>query len=174
MLSQSFAPLVDGTARVLVLGSMPGVASLNAQQYYAHARNAFWPIMWAILHDTDRLDIELPAYQQRLDLLQSKGVALWDVLQVCYREGSLDSSIQEDSIVANDFLSLFAKTPELKAVFFNGAKAEHSFRRYVQVDVKQQFDQLCFMRLPSTSPAHAAMSIQEKLTQWQKIKGFLA
>ncbi len=173
MFSQSFPPLADRRARVLILGSMPGVASLNAQQYYAHARNAFWPLMWAILHNGSNLDAKLPAYKERLRLLQSRGIALWDVLQSCYREGSLDSSIEEDTIVGNDFSGLFATTPELKAVFFNGAKAQQSFDRYVQADVKRQYAHLSFIRLPSTSPAHAAISVQEKLQQWQIIKNFL-
>lgn len=173
MFSQSFAPIVDTKAKILILGSMPGLASLDAQQYYAHPRNTFWSILLAILNDSDTPYDGLPDYEQRLEILRSRGVALWDVLQYCYREGSLDSSIQEDSIVANDFLSLFAKTPDLRAVFFNGAKAEHSFRKFVQADIYPQFGQLSFVRLPSTSPAHASLSVHEKLKQWQRIQDYL-
>lgn len=173
MFSQSFPPVTNAKARILVLGSMPGVASLDAQQYYAHPRNAFWPIMYALLNDSEVPASELPEYEQRLELLLSRGIALWDVLQYCYREGSLDSSIDESTIVANDFLSLFRKTPELRAVFFNGAKADHSFRKFVHADIKQQFGHLSFARLPSTSPAHASLNAKQKLQQWRQIRDYL-
>lgn len=173
MFSQGFPPISDKKARVLILGSMPGVASLDAQQYYAHPRNAFWPIVFAILANSDAPIFSLPQYRQRTELLQSRGIALWDVLQTCYREGSLDSSIQESSIVANDFLTLFRKTPDLRAVFFNGAKAEHSFHKFIQADINQEFGHLSFARLPSTSPAHASLSIHEKLKKWRQIQDYL-
>ncbi|MEM8499442.1 MAG: DNA-deoxyinosine glycosylase [Pseudomonadota bacterium] len=173
MFSQSFAPVINTKARILVLGSMPGIASLHAQQYYAHPRNAFWPIVYAILNDSETPVAEFPEYEQRLDKLLSRGIALWDVLQTCYREGSLDSAIDEGSIVANDFLSLFHETPDLRAVFFNGAKAEHSFRKFVHADIYQQFGHLNFTRLPSTSPAHASLDARQKLQQWRQIEDYL-
>lgn len=173
MFSQSFPPVANGKVKILILGSMPGVASLDAHQYYAHPRNAFWPIVYAIINNSEVPLVELPEYEQRLDKLLSSGIALWDVLQTCYREGSLDSSIDEKSIVANDFLSMFCETPELRAVFFNGAKAEHSFRKFVHADIKQQFGHLSFTRLPSTSPAHASLDAQQKLQQWRQIQDYL-
>ncbi|MFK7733093.1 MAG: DNA-deoxyinosine glycosylase [Pseudomonadales bacterium] len=173
MFSQSFPPIADRNVRILILGSMPGTASLDAEQYYAHPRNAFWPIVLAILNDSDKPESVFPDYAQRLEALRCCGVGLWDVLQTCYREGSLDSSIKEESIVANDFLSLFRETPKLRAVFFNGAKAEHSFRKFVHADIKQEFGQVDLVRLPSTSPAHASLGVPEKLEQWRQIQDYL-
>nr|HRM71210.1 DNA-deoxyinosine glycosylase [Thauera phenylacetica] len=126
-LVRSFAPQFRADARVLVLGSMPGTASLAAAQYYAHPRNAFWPIMGALFGAGP----ELP-YAQRLERLASAGVALWDVIGRCERAGSLDSAIAPASIEANDFAGLFAACPGIDHVFFNGAAAEAAFRRHVR------------------------------------------
>lgn len=158
---QSFPPVCAPDATVLILGSMPGVASLQAGQYYAHPRNGFWPIMGE-LTGAGR---ELP-YAERLARLQAAGVALWDVLQSCVREGSLDSAIDDRSSVANDFEAFFRDHPAIKRVLFNGAKAEQCFRR--QVPGRQAIpDGLVFVRLPSTSPAHAGMSLEMKMEAWR-------
>ena len=158
---QSFPPVSAPDATVLILGSMPGVASLQAGQYYAHPRNGFWPIMGE-LYGARR---ELP-YTERLTRLQAAGVALWDVLQSCVREGSLDTAIDDCSSLPNDFEAFFRDHPAIKRVFFNGAKAEQCFRR--QVLGKQAIpDGLLFVRLPSTSPAHAGMSLENKLGEWR-------
>lgn len=155
----SFAPIVGRQAKILILGSMPGQASLAAGQYYAHQRNAFWPILsaWLQLHpDAD--------YAARITALQSSPIALWDVLKSCKRMGSLDSGIEVDSEVINDFQSFFQIQPALTHIFFNGGKAETSFRRYVASTCDISAFKL--MRLPSTSPAHARLSLQEKSTFW--------
>jgi TDG/mug DNA glycosylase family protein len=165
-LAYSFNPVINDSARILILGSMPGVKSLNEQQYYAHPQNAFWRIM-ATLLNFDVLD----DYQQRLAFLQSNEVALWDVLHSCKREGSLDSMIQPQTQVANDFNTLFLTYPNVRAVFFNGAKAEGYFKRHIFPTLTQP--QLHFVKLPSTSPAHASLSFQEKLEVWRLIQYFL-
>lgn len=155
----SFPPVVDNHARVLILGSMPGVLSLAENQYYAHPRNLFWPIMGA-LFGAGR-DV---AYQQRLRILQDHHIALWDVLHSCQRDGSLDSDIQCEA--ANDFAAFFNTYPQITHVFFNGGKAESSFRKHVG-DVVQG---LVMTRLPSTSPAHASLSFDQKLEAWSQIR----
>lgn len=158
--AQCFAPVVAGKPRILILGSMPGQASLRAQQYYAHPRNAFWPIMAHVF----AIAPDLP-YPARLQILQGHGIALWDVLASCERRGSLDADIEADSVVVNDFAGLFARCPGLARVLFNGATAEHCFRRHV--DSQTQASIAHYQRLPSTSPAHAGMPFAEKLRQWQ-------
>ena len=113
----SFAPLSNPQARVLVLGSMPGLASLRLQQYYGHPQNTFWKIVGEVLG----FDPEL-AYELRTQALVERGVALWDVLASCVREGSLDADIDDASVVANDFAAFFETHPHIVRVCFNGAK----------------------------------------------------
>ncbi|MFK8016956.1 MAG: DNA-deoxyinosine glycosylase [Gammaproteobacteria bacterium] len=163
--ARSFDALASPDAGVLVLGSMPGQASLGAQQYYAHPRNAFWPIMSALFGVN--LDTR---YAERCACIVAQRVAVWDVLQSCERPGSLDADIVEKSIVANDFTSLFAKCPNLRHVFFNGAKAETAYRRYVLPSLDPVHAELATTRLPSTSPAHASLSVEQKAEQWQVVK----
>jgi len=155
----SFKPLSHHSARVLILGSMPGVASLTAQQYYAHPRNSFWPIMARIAG----FDATAP-YAVRVDALTRAGIAVWDVLQSCVRSGSLDSAIQAGTRVPNDFASFFAEHPGIRLVCFNGAEAQQSFARHVMPHLRM--DGVRLVRLPSTSPAHA-MALERKLAAWQ-------
>lgn len=153
-----FPPVVARGARLLVLGSMPGEASLRARQYYAHPRNAFWPIMGALFGAEPGL-----AYPDRLRALTSAGVALWDVLRSCARSGSLDSAIRDEE--ANDFAGFFAEHAGIASVLFNGTKAEQAFRRHVLPGLDRPPPIL--LRLPSTSPAHAGMSLARKLEAWR-------
>jgi double-stranded uracil-DNA glycosylase len=162
---QSFEPVSRPDAKVLLLGSMPGVQSLQQAQYYAHARNAFWPIMGALFGAAPQL-----AYAERLRVLQSQGIALWDVLQCCERVGSLDADIAEASIVANDFAAFYAQHSHIRSVFFNGAKAEAAYKKYVLPRLTRDCDPMRYLQLPSTSPAHAGMTFSEKLAQWQVVK----
>ncbi len=156
-----FAPVMGATPRILVLGSMPGERSLAAGQYYAHPRNAFWPIMGRILG----FDADI-AYAERLRILTDSGVALWDVLQSCVRPGSLDASIANGSRIVNDFAGLFRKQLTIKKICLNGGEAERSFKRFVEPALPLHgIDRI---RLPSTSPAHAALGFDQKLEAWQE------
>jgi hypoxanthine-DNA glycosylase len=155
----SFPPVADAQASLLILGSMPGKESLKQNQYYAHPQNAFWKIMGDLVGAHPALP-----YPQRLHALSTAHIALWDVLHSCEREGSLDSDIVQEE--ANDFAAFFAQHPNITHVYFNGAKAEQSFKRFVLG--KQGLPLLKFARLPSTSPAHAGMRYEEKLKVWKK------
>lgn len=159
---RSFPPIADGRSEILILGSMPGQASLAAAQYYAHPHNAFWKIMAALLG----FDLSI-SYQDRIRALLFHRIAVWDVLQSCSRQGSLDASIERDTEVPNDFTAFFRAHPNVARVFFNGAKAEMTYRR----DVLKQADlpPLSYTRLPSTSPAHAGRSFHDKLEAWRVI-----
>ncbi len=160
----SFAPVARADARILILGSMPGKASLNAQQYYAHPRNLFWPIIAALYAAGPPA-----AYEERLQLLQDHNIALWDVLQSCVRETSLDADINGE--VVNDFASFFAQHKLITHVFFNGGKAAHAFKRHVQKDHLQNHPvELTLAQLPSTSPAYAARSFEQKLQAWAALR----
>ena len=156
----SFAPIAAPDATLLILGSMPGKASLLANQYYAHPRNAFWPIMGKLFGAGPDLH-----YARRVRVLRHAGVAVWYVLASCTRGSSLDSDIDEESIVANDFVSFFRAHPRIERVFFNGAKAGASFRRHVLPRLAATT--LRFERLPSSSPANASWSRARKLRAWR-------
>lgn len=164
-----FPPIAGRDARALVLGSMPSVASLAAQQYYGHRQNAFWPIMGELFGAGP----DLP-YAERKAVLIARGVAVWDVLRSCRREGSLDTAIHRDSEVANDFSSFFRRHRHIRVVFFNGQKAESAFRRHVSPALKLGRRELRFERLPSTSPAHAGRTRAEKLAAWQAVRRALS
>lgn len=155
---QCFAPVCNAESRILILGSMPGKESLRQNQYYAHPQNAFWKIMGELIGAHP----DLP-YAQRLAILKSSGIALWDVLASCERESSLDADIRAET--ANDFSAFFARHAHLSAVCFNGGKAEQSFKKWVSD--KRALPPLVFQRLPSTSPAHARMPYADKLQAWR-------
>lgn len=159
-----FNAIADEYATILVLGSMPSEVSLSVQQYYGHQRNAFWPIMLALFNETSAFDAT--DYNQRKMMLVKNNIAVWDVLQSCFREGSLDTAIQMDTIKINDFNQFFSFHPKIKQVFFNGTKAEMIYVKYVKPQIKQQFEYLKYQRLPSTSPAHATLSFKQKLEIW--------
>jgi len=162
---QGLPPIVSQKSKVLILGSMPGEASLKAGQYYAHPRNAFWPIMGELFGAGPSLP-----YQERVAFLQSAGIALWDSLQACLRSGSLDASITGE--VTNHFPGFFDKHPNITHVFFNGMKAERVFRRHALPALTE--DQHIFARLPSTSPAHAAMTLEAKVQAWCVVRKVLS
>ena len=158
--ARGFPALENPNARGLILGSMPGVASLRAGRYYAHPRNQFWPIMGELL----AIDLVGMAYSLRMQALSASGYALWDVLQSCRRRGSLDADISTDSLVVNDFATFFQRHPAITHIYFNGAAAERLFRRHVAPPP----DCRC-LRLPSTSPAHAALDYSVKLAAWRSV-----
>ena len=156
-LLHGFPPIVDDGARTLILGNMPSVMSLGAQQYYANPRNAFWRITGAIFG----FDADAP-YAVRTAALTANGIAVWDVLRSCRRVGSLDSAVEPDSMVANDFGELFERYPDISRVYFNGAAAEKNFNRLVRVE-----PDFHYRRLPSTSPAQT-MRYEDKLAAWRE------
>jgi hypoxanthine-DNA glycosylase len=160
----SFPPIAAPDARVLILGSVPSIASLAKQQYYGHPQNAFWPIMGR-LFGAGR---DLP-YDERKRMLYSHGVAVWDVLRECHRDGSLDSDICVESEAANDFATFFRQHPRIETVFFNGGRSEAMFRRHVLQIVAELGRDLRYVRLPSTSPAHAGRNFAQKLTAWRAV-----
>lgn len=147
---------------MLILGSMPGKASLAAGEYYAHPRNHFWPIMGELVGARPSL-----TYEERLRVLKSSGIALWDVLKSCIRNGSLDAHIEDASVIPNDFDAFFLRHPNIAHLFFNGAKAEQCFRRHVQ-PLLQPLPLQC-RRLPSTSPANAGAPYEKKLEAWRAV-----
>lgn len=156
-----FAPFTDTRTRVLVLGSLPGVASLNAGQYYAHPRNAFWPVMGALTG----LALERMAYADRLAALRACGVGLWDVLASAQRAGSLDAAIRSPE--AADLVSLCHTLPALQAIAFNGAKAASVGRR-ILTDIRD----VALFDLPSTSPAHARPLVM-KVQAWSVLMPYI-
>ncbi|MBX7432448.1 DNA-deoxyinosine glycosylase [Mycobacterium sp. Y57] len=156
----SFPPLIAPGAQILILGNMPGVASLAAQQYYAFGRNAFWRITGELFG----FDPTGP-YDARVAALTGAGVAVWDVLRSCRRIGSLDAAVEPDSMVANDFGALFTAHPTIAKVYFNGSAAQTNYRRLVRVEHAP-----AFTRLPSTSPAHT-MRFEDKLAAWREVTG---
>jgi hypoxanthine-DNA glycosylase len=139
---------------------MPGEASLRAYRYYAHPRNAFWPI----LADVVGFDPALP-YTRRLAALKAAKIALWDVLASCDREGSLDTRIRRSDEVANDFAKFFRGHPRIARVLFNGNRAAECYERHVLR--KGIATDLVYERLPSTSPANASLSRASKTTAWR-------
>jgi len=157
----SFSAIATPYAKVLILGSIPGKASLMAEQYYAHPRNQFWPIMAELLTFEPNA-----SYQSRIQSISNAGVALWDVVNTCERlNSSLDAKINANSIITNDFAEFFLQHPLLTYVFFNGTTAEKTFHKHVLPGLWTQ--QLIYQRLPSTSPAHASKTFEEKLAEWR-------
>jgi hypoxanthine-DNA glycosylase len=155
-LLQGLAPVIAPHSRLLVLGSFPSEASLRAQQYYAHPRNHFWPLLsalWAV-------DLIALPYEQRLAQVRERGLGIWDVYATCRREGSLDSAIEEPEL--NDLAGLSRRAPALRAIAHNGGESARSMRitRALGVPV---------YRLPSTSPANASWSFERKLAAWREV-----
>ena len=152
----SFPPVIDKNCRILVLGSMPSVVSLERQQYYGHKQNYFWPMMYAIFDEPYSDDFE-----QKKQMLLRHQIALWDVLASCEREGSLDSQITDET--PNDIRALLNEYPSVRYLLFNGGKAVQSFKKYFP----DLLEQIPWKQLPSTSPAHT-MKRDEKRKYWQE------
>jgi len=151
-----FPPVWREDAHILILGSMPSVESLNQSFYYAHPRNAFWPMMARILGEEAPQSIEA-----KRDMLLSNRIALWDTVHSCLREGSLDSAIR--SAQANDFEFLYDRCPGIRYVYFNGGAAEQLYRRLVA----KADERFVFRRMPSTSPAYT-MKFEMKYEAWNR------
>ena len=159
-----FPAISQVNATKLILGSMPGRASLAVNQYYAHPRNHFWSFIESILG----VEQSLP-YEKRCAKLMKCGIAVWDVLKVCSRTGSLDSDIIESSIVPNDFDAFLAAHAKISNIYFNGAKAEKTYAKYVLPFLRPESSEIQTTRLPSTSPANASVPLNHKIDQWSAI-----
>lgn len=154
MRCESFEPVFAPDARVMIVGTMPSVRSLEQAQYYAHPRNAFWPIMFDFfgeMHDND--------YKRKTALIRAHGLALWDAAACCEREGSLDSAMR--GVVFNDFPSLYARCPGIRTVLCNGGMAHALFLRSGFAGDR------AVLRLPSTSPAYT-LPYEKKLAAWSE------
>jgi TDG/mug DNA glycosylase family protein len=158
----SFPPVARADAQLLILGSMPGAVSLAAHRYYAHPYNQFWRIMGALCDAGP----ELP-YEQRLERLQARGIALWDVFASCARPGSLDASIDHASAVVNDVPALLQRCPQIGRICCNGTTSYAAFKRHLAAEVALMRPSLRLERLPSTSPANASWSPARKLAAWR-------
>jgi TDG/mug DNA glycosylase family protein len=159
-----FKPLVGRQAHTLILGTVPGVKSLEEQQSYAHPQNSFWKIMGKLF------GAAVETYEQRIALIKANKLAVWDVLASCTRQGSLDASIDPASVEVNDFATFLKKYPTIKRIFFNGATAEKEFMRRVLPTLSQNIKARLFLkRLPSTSPAHATLRVEQKIKEWSAL-----
>lgn len=152
-------PLVSANTRLLILGSFPGARSLAQQQYYAHPRNAFWPILQAIW-PSEAYSISADSYQDRCNWLLARGLGLWDVYASCVRQGSLDTAISDP--IVNDLAGLAARCPGLRAIAHNGGESARHARHTAMLG-------LPVYRLPSTSPANASWSFARKLAAWREV-----
>lgn len=154
---ECFAPAINAETKILVIGTMPGVASLKAAEYYAHPRNAFWKIISRLFNNGK----EFQNYQEKISCILAHGIGLWDNLQNCIREGSLDSNIK--NAVPNDFETLLAHH-HINKLLFNGQKSFEFFKRYHG----KLLETTAFETMPSTSPANATISFEKKMAIWQK------
>lgn len=157
----SFPPIINNESKILILGSIPGVKSLEMKQYYAHPQNKFWKIICDIFNEEFTFD-----YAERIKILEKYHIALWDVIDTCERKGSLDSEIRNDE--ANRIEELLQNFPSIKVIFCNGQK---SYKNLIKI-LSKDFH-LPIIALPSTSPAHASLKYEEKLLSWLKIKKHL-
>ena len=153
---QGLGPVLDAGTRLVVLGSFPGVASLNAQQYYGHPRNQFWPILSALW----ATDLTQAPYAARLAAARAHGLGLWDVYASCRREGSLDSAIEAPQLI--DLDDLQRRAPMLQAIAHNGGESARAMRHTLALGV-------AVYRLPSTSPANASWGFDRKLAAWRAV-----
>lgn len=156
----SFPPIISEGSKILILGSVPGVKSLEMQQYYAHPQNQFWKIIFKLFEEDFTAD-----YQKRTEIIRKNNIALWDVIDSCEREGSLDTKIRNEE--HNDILKILRHHPNIKAVFCNGQK---SFKNLKKILGKES--EIPIFVLPSTSPLHT-VSFDKKLTEWEILKTFL-
>ena len=159
--SRGFAPIAAAGARWLILGSLPGQRSLELQQYYGQPRNAFWSILGAITG----VAAEAP-YAQRVAGLITSNIAVWDVVAAARREGSLDSRIERETVEPNDFVAFFERHSSIERICFNGATAQALYARHVIPRLSAHLAALPVAVLPSTSPAHAALSVAAKQRIW--------
>ena len=157
---KSFAPSIDSNSHILILGSMPGVKSLEMHQYYAYPQNRFWKVMEAICNEPKLHEFD---YDLKLKTLLKNNIALWDTLETCKREGSLDSNIQNETL--NDIRTLLKKYHNIKTICLNGNKSYSAFKKYFP-DLSEKYT--CH-KMPSTSPANARYNLNKLIDEWKVI-----
>ena len=162
MIIRSFKPAVGKNPRVLILGTMPGPVALKLRQFYGFPGNHFWKIMTDLFGRPRDL-----SYPQRVAMLKQNGIALWDVFESCKREGALDADITCATL--NDIPALVRKHPTIQAIFLNGTTAEKTYRQNFEAEIS-----VPAIRMPSTSPAHASMSYEQKKKSWSAIRKYLS
>lgn len=160
-ITHTLDPIIDERSEVLILGSMPGVESLKKGEYYAHPRNHFWPILYALFNEP----LE-PEYSKRIIFLKDHGIALWDVIGSCRRKGSLDSTITD--ICVNDIEGLLKRYSNISLIVLNGTKAETTFMKFIHPDLAKPIKAA---RAPSTSPVPGknVKTYAQKLSEWERI-----
>lgn len=156
----SFPPIVSKDSKLLILGSVPGIKSLEMQEYYAHPQNKFWRILFELFQEDFTAD-----YAEKIELLKKNKIAVWDVIDSCERKGSLDTEIKNEA--HHDILQLLQDFPSIKVIFCNGQKSFKSLRKILPDDLK-----IAILVLPSTSPAYT-IPYQQKLKDWSVLKSFL-
>lgn len=158
-------PIVKNHTKVIILGSMPSSISLEKQEYYGNIRNQFWSIMSKIL------EVEIPdLYEEKIALLHQNSIGLWDSIKSCERQGSLDATIKNE--IPNDFSEFFISYPSIRAIFFNGAKAEQVFKKYYPFI---HFPHIHFQKMPSTSPIPGKniKTLDGKIVCWRDILSYI-
>lgn len=158
---ESFPPVLPDEPKVLILGSMPSVQSLEKQEYYGHPRNHFWPIMFELFKHKP-----LESYDEKIEFIKQKGIALWDTIGSCDREGSLDANIRNEK--PNDIVELIKKKPSIRLIVCNGIKSYQMFKKYISLDDNLEID---VFKLPSTSPIPGRYNktFSEKVEEWKII-----
>jgi hypoxanthine-DNA glycosylase len=169
METKCFEPIADKESKILILGTMPGLASIKAGQYYGHQDNLFWDIIFRVcIRDWKIDELVLSDYDTKVKLLLTNNIALWDVLQFCDRKGNLDKDIINQ--IYNDFKSFFQKYPNIKTVFFNGKKAAEYFEK-LKLEIVVINNRI-FITLPSTSPSNTTNSFFV-LKEWLQLRNHL-
>ncbi len=158
MRARSFRPVAGKSPKVLILGSLPGTASLRLEQYYGHPQNKFWELMGDVLGE----DLRGLTYARRLGRLKANGIALWDIVKEARRHGSLDANIKDE---LHNEVGEFVTARRIKAVFCNGSTAYALYRR--------RYDDPNVVRLPSSSPANASIPYPVKRRAWRRIRAYL-
>ena len=156
----SFPPIVSEDSEILILGSVPGIKSLEMKEYYAHPQNKFWRILFALFQEDFTAD-----YAEKMELLKKNKIAVWDVIDSCERKGSLDTEIKNEA--HHDIFQLLQDFPSIKVIFCNGQKSFKTLRKILPDDLK-----IPILVLPSTSPAYT-IPYQQKLKDWSVLKSFL-
>lgn len=156
----SFPPVISKDSNILILGSVPGIKSLEMQEYYAHPQNKFWRILFELFNEDYTTD-----YAEKIDLLKKNKIAVWDVIDSCERKGSLDTKIKNEN--HHNILQLLNDFPSIKVIFCNGQKSFKTLGKILPDDPK-----IPVFVLPSTSPAYT-ISYQQKLKDWSALKSFL-